>query len=1019
MNKSGDDRKHMLNPSKHALPSASSTGGALRVIGRTILGLALGAGLCAPLLGAEVTGYVKREIFRAPGAGEPNGSPATFANPNYPDSPDAVTFLDSWVSPQTANPNVEDFLTKLSGFIKPATTGDYVFFYAGDDHGAFYLSTDDSPSNLKLVAQETVWSNPLQWQTSGGASSIADKNSSTFAGTKWPTGGTIRLEAGKKYYAVALGKEGGGGDSTCVTMVKASDVVVPDFPAEGDASTLTGSLISTEAPTALGFLKQPTSVTIEQGRPASFSVIAVTPPGNPVQDGTLVTPDVTYQWRKNGTDIPVADVDADGVPDVGSSGTATYAIASGVVADNGAKFTCKITTSGGQTVTSAEAILTVTVDTTAPTIANATSSVDGKHVTVTYSEAMDASVGTAGNYSISGGVTVSAAAIIPPAIPSSPTIVQLTTSLQPADSAYTLTVNNVKDAAGNALTAKTAPFRSFVFKSGIVLYKRWDDTRNLQTFLDEGGLDTFPTVSSVLGDFNSPNGVADNYTAQMNGYFAPATTGDYVFFCSSDDQGFLFLSTDEIPSKKVKIATEPQWNNQRDWLLPDRRDADNPENRSDKWTSTEWPTANTITLQQGKKYYIEFVFHEGGGGDNGSATFKLASAADPANGTASALTGGVIGNYVDSTTLPPTAPVITTRPVGRHFKKGDTLTFTAAATASDPVTYQWFRSKKPIAGATGTTLTIANAGPEAVGDYMFVVTATNKNGSVSTESYPDDDVRAIMDDAFVIESEDFNHGGGKTVAAASTMPLAGNLYDGLDGLPGIDFHLVGQSTGDGAANGNAYRNGSTAVVDFPTSPEALGNVDITGDGGNSDRGSYTFTTNYKIGWGDAGEWYQYTRDFPPGVYNAVLSAGLDGRGTDNLGSTLQIVTGDPTKVGAATTTVGTLLSNGTGAWSSDDLIGYKNADGTMAEMTLGAKTTVRTVMSVGGYDFDYVLFYKIRDIGGSGPTIAIGADGKITYTGTLTGADNAAGPFTPVSGATSPFTPNTGAAAQKFYRSSN
>ena len=46
-------------------------------------------------------------------------------------------------------------------------------------------------------------------------------------------------------------------------------------------------------------------------------------------------------------------------------------------------------------------------------------------------------------------------------------------------------------------------------------------------------------------------------------------------------------------------------------------------------------------------------------------------------------------------------------------------------------------------------------------------------------------------------------------------------------------------------------------------------------------------------------------------------------------------------------------------------------------------------------------------------------DGKITFTGALLGADNAAGPFTAVAGATSPFSPNTAAAAQKFYRAGN
>ena len=57
--------------------------------------------------------------------------------------------------------------------------------------------------------------------------------------------------------------------------------------------------------------------------------------------------------------------------------------------------------------------------------------------------------------------------------------------------------------------------------------------------------------------------------------------------------------------------------------------------------------------------------------------------------------------------------------------------------------------------------------------------------------------------------------------------------------------------------------------------------------------------------------------------------------------------------------------------------------------------------------------------GVAAPTIGIGVDGKITFTGTLHGSDNAAGPYAPVAGATSPFAPNTGAAAQKFYRSGN
>ena len=252
-------------------------------------------------------------------------------------------------------------------------------------------------------------------------------------------------------------------------------------PADGDASTLTGALISTEAPTALTFLKQPQSLDLEQNRPATFSVNVVTPPGNPVQDPLSLLPDVTYQWRRNGSDIPIADENSDGIPDVGSAGTATYVIPFVSTTDNGAKFTCRVTPSSGAAATSEEALLTVTADTTAPVIANVLSSSDFKHLTVTYSEAMDTAAGTVGNYSISGGVTVTAATVV------SPTVVVLTTSAQAGDTSFVLTVNNVKDLAGNGITEKTAAFRSFVSLPGTIVYKRWDDTRGTQQFLDEGG----------------------------------------------------------------------------------------------------------------------------------------------------------------------------------------------------------------------------------------------------------------------------------------------------------------------------------------------------------------------------------------------------------------------------------------------------------------------------------------------------------------------------------------------------
>jgi len=56
-------------------------------------------------------------------------------------------------------------------------------------------------------------------------------------------------------------------------------------------------------------------------------------------------------------------------------------------------------------------------------------------------------------------------------------------------------------------------------------------------------------------------------------------------------------------------------------------------------------------------------------------------------------------------------------------------------------------------------------------------------------------------------------------------------------------------------------------------------VDIAG-GGNNEIGSnfqtrrpggYDTTENYKIGWGDGADWYNYTRKITPGLYSAMGS----------------------------------------------------------------------------------------------------------------------------------------------------
>src|SRR6185369_1575357 len=53
--------------------------------------------------------------------------------------------------------------------------------------------------------------------------------------------------------------------------------------------------------------------------------------------------------------------------------------------------------------------------------------------------------------------------------------------------------------------------------------------------------------------FEAPSNFADFYGQRMRALLVPPVTGPYVFYLATDDGGDLYLSTDEDPSRKVRI----------------------------------------------------------------------------------------------------------------------------------------------------------------------------------------------------------------------------------------------------------------------------------------------------------------------------------------------------------------------------------------------------------------------------------------------------------------------------------
>src|SRR5438552_6875308 len=124
----------------------------------------------------EYPGFVKVENFD----GINNGDIAslTAAAKYIANRPDSVTFVDSLYYSRT--PGADNYGSRISGYLIPQETAEYVFFVAADDSTSLYLSTDATPANLKLIAADQGWQNSRTWTGVGGASSGAGTTNVVF-----------------------------------------------------------------------------------------------------------------------------------------------------------------------------------------------------------------------------------------------------------------------------------------------------------------------------------------------------------------------------------------------------------------------------------------------------------------------------------------------------------------------------------------------------------------------------------------------------------------------------------------------------------------------------------------------------------------------------------------------------------------------------------------------------------------------------------------------------------------------
>ncbi len=286
------------------------------------------------------------------------------------------------------------------------------------------------------------------------------------------------------------------------------------------------------------------------------------------------------------------------------------------------------------------------------------------------------------------------------------------------------------------------------------------------------------TRISLAPSFELPVGESDAYTRRVTGYFIPPTSGNYVFFVCSDDDSDLFLSTDDDPAHKRLIAQEDGWSNPRLWLTSDGGSTTS-QKRSDQWSpdgGATIPYASGIPLQQGLRYYLEGVQHDGAGGDNFAATYKLVGGADPADGDAPLLQA--TNHNIALMTSPTTSLVWVTQPTSVDTTEFKTVNLISSA-ASDSelgVIYQWYRNNSPVTNATSATYSF----PAALADNntQWYVTASTAEGGFATNSAEVTlTVKAAAFPQGIITFED------QDPATEDTIDFQPNPYTDAQGLP--------------------------------------------------------------------------------------------------------------------------------------------------------------------------------------------------------------------------------------------
>jgi hypothetical protein len=393
-------------------------------------------------------------------------------------TPDSVVFVAGASIPVDV---ADNYGARMSFMFIPSTNGSFRFFTRSDDASQIYLSTDGTlnTATATLLAQETGCCNPFR---DPGNPATSDPQT---------------LIAGDTNLLFGLVKEGGGGDFLQMATREEADTT-----AAANLRPLGGNVIGVMANATgvgLSIVQNPQGTTITEERSVTFEARGtVTPVGTPI----------SYQWQKNGVDIPGAT-------------SARLTLNNVQLADNNTTYRAIIRTIGGLQQTTTAATLNVVPDTfpPQPRVAALLNSSGQYQISVTFDEqVLDAGAEVQANYTVSPGTIASFKYWT-----NSTQAAVLGLSGVTAGQTITVTVNNVSDLKNNRITSpvsRTVTLANLMSWTGI-----GEDTYNRQRTTD-----VFSDGAVALGtkDFDLISGGDGNWGNYDEATFVyEQVTGDF------------------------------------------------------------------------------------------------------------------------------------------------------------------------------------------------------------------------------------------------------------------------------------------------------------------------------------------------------------------------------------------------------------------------------------------------------------------------------------------------------------